>query len=111
MLALFGAFHEGVKGRPGTRPYAAAFLVAVASLFVAGVFLVVRKTWRGPYPHYFESYLWPCYAVYAAKGAEKAWLADKRADTAFLQKLMTFGNFVHGSHVAGISAARCGDPA
>jgi subtilisin family serine protease len=41
----------------------------------------------------------------AATAEEKRWVEEKRADQAFLRDLMTFGNFVHGSHVAGISSA------
>lgn len=35
---------------------------------------------------------------------EKKWMEDKRKDQAFIQELMKFGNFVHGTHVAGIAA-------
>ncbi len=33
-----------------------------------------------------------------------AWLKSKKADEHFIQELEMFGNFVHGTHVAGISA-------
>lgn len=35
---------------------------------------------------------------------EIAWMKAKIADAAFIDQLQTFGNFVHGSHVAGIAA-------
>ncbi|MBI2605184.1 MAG: S8 family serine peptidase [Deltaproteobacteria bacterium] len=35
---------------------------------------------------------------------EKQWIAEKRKDQAFLAELQKFGNFVHGTHVAGIAA-------
>jgi len=39
-----------------------------------------------------------------ATDADKAWAKSKTADPKFLKQLQTFGNFVHGTHVAGISA-------
>ena len=56
-----------------------------------------------------------------ATDAQKKWLEGKRGDQAFIQELMKFGNFVHGSHVSGIaslsrsterliSGSRCGLP-
>ena len=38
-----------------------------------------------------------------ATDEEKAWLKKKRGDEAFIADLSTFGNFVHGTHVAGIA--------
>jgi cell wall-associated protease len=35
---------------------------------------------------------------------EKAWYKSKKEDQTFLKELMKFGNFVHGSHVSGISS-------
>lgn len=35
---------------------------------------------------------------------EKTWMRSKRGDEEFIKELMRFGNFVHGTHVAGISA-------
>src|SRR5690606_2670525 len=34
---------------------------------------------------------------------DKEWLAAKRADPAFAKEMGIFGNFVHGTHVAGIT--------
>lgn len=39
-----------------------------------------------------------------ATEAEKQWVADKRTDPAFAKEMGIFGNFVHGTHVAGITA-------
>ncbi|MBY0471186.1 S8 family serine peptidase [bacterium] len=36
--------------------------------------------------------------------ADRDWVNQKRQDEAFMQELQIFGNFVHGTHVAGISA-------
>lgn len=38
-----------------------------------------------------------------ATEAEIKWLRDKTKDPAFLQEMQKFGNFVHGTHVAGIT--------
>ena len=38
-----------------------------------------------------------------ATEAELKWMEDKRKDPAFLQEMQKFGNFVHGTHVAGIT--------
>lgn len=38
-----------------------------------------------------------------ASEAELKWVADKRKDPLFLQEMQKFGNFVHGTHVAGIT--------
>lgn len=38
-----------------------------------------------------------------ATEAELKWMSDKRKDPAFLQEMQKFGNFVHGTHVAGIT--------
>jgi subtilisin family serine protease len=34
---------------------------------------------------------------------DKAWLKEKRADPNFIKEMGKFGNFVHGTHVAGIA--------
>ncbi len=39
-----------------------------------------------------------------ATEAEKRWMTSKKDDPAFISELGKFGNFVHGTHVAGISA-------
>lgn len=40
----------------------------------------------------------------AATEDELAWMKEKRNDQEFVAELQKFGNFVHGTHVAGISA-------
>ena len=40
----------------------------------------------------------------SATDEDKAWVKAKVADKAFLKELQVFGNFVHGTHVAGITA-------
>lgn len=39
-----------------------------------------------------------------ATDAEKQWVSDKRSDADFIKEMGIFGNFVHGTHVAGITA-------
>ena len=39
-----------------------------------------------------------------ASEAEVTWLKEKVQDAAFLKEMQIFGNFVHGTHVAGITA-------
>jgi subtilisin family serine protease len=39
-----------------------------------------------------------------ATEADVAWMTERRNDPAFVSQLQTFGNFVHGTHVAGIAA-------
>jgi subtilisin family serine protease len=39
-----------------------------------------------------------------ATDEDKAWIAEKKKDQKFIQELNTFGNFVHGTHVAGIAS-------
>ena len=39
-----------------------------------------------------------------ATEAELKWVGDKRQDPLFLKEMQIFGNFVHGTHVAGIAA-------
>jgi subtilisin family serine protease len=44
-----------------------------------------------------------------ATDAEKKWLDDKRKDPGFAKEMQIFGNFVHGTHVAGITAKNSPD--
>ncbi len=44
-----------------------------------------------------------------ATQADKDFYAAKKADEAFLKQLSTFGNFIHGTHVSGISANASND--
>jgi subtilisin family serine protease len=39
-----------------------------------------------------------------ATDEDKKWMEAKKKDTAFIKELMTFGNFVHGTHVAAIAS-------
>ena len=39
-----------------------------------------------------------------ATDEDKKWLEEKRKDQAFMKDLMTFANFAHGTHVAGIAS-------
>lgn len=39
-----------------------------------------------------------------ATEAEKEWMKERQANQAFIAELQKFGNFVHGTHVAGIAA-------
>ena len=39
-----------------------------------------------------------------ATDADKKWVEEKQKNKEFIQELMKFGNFVHGTHVAGIAA-------
>jgi cell wall-associated protease len=40
-----------------------------------------------------------------ASEEEKNWVKDQLKDAKFLKEIQTFGNFVHGTHVAGIAAS------
>ncbi len=44
-----------------------------------------------------------------ASEEEKSWYASKKKDETFLKELGKFGNFVHGTHVSGVSAHEAGD--
>ncbi|MCX6123627.1 MAG: S8 family serine peptidase [Proteobacteria bacterium] len=39
-----------------------------------------------------------------ATDAEKAWYKSKKEDQTFLKEMQKFGNFIHGTHVSGITA-------
>jgi len=39
-----------------------------------------------------------------ATDEDRQWMLEKRKDEKFIQELSTFGNFVHGTHVAGIAS-------
>lgn len=41
-----------------------------------------------------------------ATQADKKWIEEKKNDQLFLMQLQKFGNWIHGSHVAGISSKR-----
>ena len=43
------------------------------------------------------------YLLKLATEAEIAWMKEKQADKKFIKELGKFGNFVHGTHVAGIT--------
>ena len=61
---------------------------------------------------YLGTFSQDCYKMFEIQGkilrgiatdAEKDWYKGKRSDTTFLKELQKFGNFVHGTHVTGIS--------
>src|SRR5690606_22280955 len=43
------------------------------------------------------------YFLGQATESEMAWMKEKQKDTKFLKEMGKFGNFIHGTHVAGIS--------
>ena len=44
-----------------------------------------------------------------ASESDREWVKDKVTDTAFASRLMTYGNYAHGTHVSGIVAGQ-GEP-
>ena len=61
---------------------------------------------------YLGTFSQDCYKIFEIQGkilrgiatdAEKDWYKNKRSDETFLKELQKFGNFVHGTHVTGIS--------
>jgi subtilisin family serine protease len=46
----------------------------------------------------------------SATQEDKDWIKSKKDDKAFLKELQVFGNFAHGSHVAGITAGLSTSP-
>jgi cell wall-associated protease len=61
---------------------------------------------------YLGTFSADCYKMFDIQGkilrgiatdAEKEWYKNKRSDETFLKELQKFGNFIHGTHVAGIS--------
>ena len=61
---------------------------------------------------YIGTFSQDCYKMFDVQGkilrgiatdAEKEWYKSKRSDTTFLKELQKFGNFIHGTHVTGIS--------
>ena len=65
-LGLAGAAAWAALGRGPARAAAFGTLVVAVLVFAAGVVTVTRDVWHGPSPIYFEMYLWPVYAVFAA---------------------------------------------
>ncbi len=45
-----------------------------------------------------------------ATAADLAWLEEKRADKKFMSDLSLFGNFMHGTHVSGITTSLAKNP-
>ncbi|HXM81111.1 MAG TPA: hypothetical protein VN929_04195 [Burkholderiales bacterium] len=67
LLALIGAVSIARFGGRFERAFAAGLLLAMALLIGAGAFTVAYyQSWRGPSPIYFEFFLWPIYAIFAA---------------------------------------------
>lgn len=61
---------------------------------------------------YLGTFSQDCYKMFEIQGKiltdkatdeEKAWYKSKRSDANFLKELGKFGNFIHGTHVTGIS--------
>ena len=61
---------------------------------------------------YLGKFSQDCYKMFEVQGkilrgiatdAEKEWYKAKRSDETFLKELQKFGNFIHGTHVTGIS--------
>ena len=61
---------------------------------------------------YLGTFSQDCYKMFEIQGkiltgtatdAEKDWYKSKRGDETFLKELQKFGNFIHGTHVTGIS--------
>ncbi len=44
-----------------------------------------------------------------ATESDKKWIIDKQEDHPFLEEVETFGNFIHGTHVAGIASNNADD--
>lgn len=59
-------------------------------------------TFSADYPKFFD--IQGKTLLGTATEAEKLWYQQRRADTEFVKQLGKFGNFVHGTHVSGISA-------
>lgn len=64
---------------------------------------------------YLGTFSQDCYKIFEIQGKiltgtatpeEIAWYKGKRSDTTFLKELQKFGNFIHGTHVTGISTDR-----
>ncbi len=62
---------------------------------------------------YLGTFPQDCYKIFEVQGKilngtatqeEKDWYKAKKEDQTFLKKLQAFGNFVHGTHVSGISS-------
>jgi len=66
-LALIGAALTARFGEKLERMFAIGLLAAIAILIGAGALTVgLYDSWRGPSPLYFEFFLWPVYAIFAA---------------------------------------------
>lgn len=61
---------------------------------------------------YLGTFSQDCYKIFEIQGKilmgtateeEKAWYRNKRGDAEFTKELQKFGNFIHGTHVTGIS--------
>lgn len=67
--------------------------------------LVIDRKYIGTFsadPHLFFEIQGKMFLNRATE-AEIKWINDKRQDPAFLKEMQVFGNFVHGTHVAGIT--------
>jgi subtilisin family serine protease len=67
--------------------------------------LVIDRSYLGTFsedPHKFIEIQGKSFLGQATE-EEKAWVNEKRKDPAFIKEMGKFGNFVHGTHVAGIT--------
>lgn len=64
---------------------------------------------------YIGTFSQDCYKIFEIQGKiltgtateeEKNWYKSKKSDATFLKELQKFGNFIHGTHVTGISTDR-----
>ena len=67
LAGVFGMLHAAWNGERRERRLAAALVALVGALYVLGALTVYWDFWRGPSPLYFEFFLWPLYAIYAAR--------------------------------------------
>lgn len=73
--------------------------------FAEGNNLVIDRSYLGTFssdPHKFFDIQGKMFLGQATE-EEKQWVAQKRKDPEFIKEMGKFGNFVHGTHVAGIT--------
>lgn len=73
--------------------------------FAEGNNLVIDRSYLGTFssdPHTFFDIQGKMFLGQATE-EEKQWVAQKRKDPEFIKEMGKFGNFVHGTHVAGIT--------
>lgn len=65
-FALAGAVLAAIGAKGQARSLALGVLASMGLLVGTGMILKTFDFWRGPVPLYFEFFLWPLYAIYAA---------------------------------------------